>query len=176
MYTFLGHLVLVYLLQFGGCNDRTVRNGPQCTMGIFEWKINRNWGGDEEEGDGVWHYTKIRFGRRFGLEDQILLGLAKQRFVYIDYLWAILIYPLPCSPSNPHLSPSLSLQISLLSCYPSQIKPLSPSFSQIISIFILFFITLIYQTPILAIGGGVSKTLLCYFSNILEEVFLSLSN
>ena len=33
-------------------------------------------GGAEEEGDGVRNYTKIRFGRRFGLEDQIFLGLA----------------------------------------------------------------------------------------------------
>ena len=43
-------------------------------------------GGDKEEGDGVRHCTKIRFGRRFGLEDQILLGLARPRFVYTFYL------------------------------------------------------------------------------------------
>ena len=38
-------------------------------------------GGDEGEGDGVRHCTKIRFGRRFGL-----LGLARPRFVYTFYL------------------------------------------------------------------------------------------
>ena len=44
------------------------------TMSIFERKINQNLRGDEEEGDGVRHYTKIRFSRRFVLEYQILLG------------------------------------------------------------------------------------------------------
>ena len=56
-------------------------------------KINQNLRGDEEEGDGVRQYTKIHFGRRFGLEDQILLRLARKIFVYtsylyIDYLWS----------------------------------------------------------------------------------------
>ena len=38
--------------------------------------------GDEEKGDGVRYFFEILFGRRFGLEDQILLGLAKPRFLY----------------------------------------------------------------------------------------------
>ena len=49
-------------------------------------------GGDEEEGDGVLHYTKIRFGKRFGLEDQILLGPARPRFVYTSYLYELIIF------------------------------------------------------------------------------------
>ena len=43
-------------------------------------------GGDEKEGNGVRHFTKIHFGIRFGLEDQILLRLARPRFVYTSYL------------------------------------------------------------------------------------------
>ena len=46
--------------------------------------------GDEEEGDEVRHYTRIRFGKRFGLEDQTLLGLARPRFVYTSYLLSVL--------------------------------------------------------------------------------------
>ena len=46
--------------------------------------------GADEKWDGVWHYIKIRFGRWFDLENQILLGLARLRFVYTSYLSCII--------------------------------------------------------------------------------------
>ena len=87
---------MITYLTFKFGSGTTCSKGPYSTISVYEWKIIKIWGGAEEEGDGVWYYTKIRFGRRFGLEDQILLGLAKLRFVYtsylyFDYLWLLYI-------------------------------------------------------------------------------------